>query len=191
MNRSPNDMRPFFSPRWEKIPHYYGDTVRMIFLSLAGLILIAAPFYAGSLSVEMPFLVAGAVILAVLAGLTNPYNRLIMSANVVAAGVGTIMYGGWALFGYQDNSPIIFVLREAMAFIFLISLYFSLKTLRAMHMHLIGKQPSMNDFNDEEESGQVNFVERLAEESGAESEPEEEALDGLGHPAAPDIDKGD
>lgn len=183
-------MRPLFYLRWEKIAHYYGDNVRVIFLILAALMLFGAPFYSSALTVEMPFVVIGAFVLVCLAALTSPHSRIVMTANVVAAGVGVVMYGGWSLFGYQTGTPVDFILREAVAFTFLLSLYFSLKTLRAMHMNQIGKEPSGGDFNDPDNE-RVNFVEEAEEDTAAISLPEDGALDGLGNPAAPDVDKGD
>lgn len=186
----------FRYPQWVSIPHYYGDTMRMYFIGGTALMLLAAPFYTGNIRLEMPFILAGAVCMVVLAALTGPHNRTIMTLNVVGAAVLTIMFGGWALLSYGDISSLAFVLRDAIALVFLIALYFSLKTLRAMYMDQIGREPSLEEFRDETVA-ETDFVAEaemaVQDEEGenpAMSEPEDEALDGLGNPAAPEVDKG-
>ena len=70
----------------ESIPsltHYYGDVVRVIILTIVALLLLSAPFYADDLKAELPFEVAGAVVLAGLAALTNPRSGAVIIVDDV------------------------------------------------------------------------------------------------------------
>src|SRR3989344_7832685 len=97
------DRYPLYYPRWEMIPHYYGDIVRQLFLGIVVLMLFAAPFYTSNLPVELPFIVVGAVVIVGLGGLTNPFKRWVMTMNTVVSGVGVVIYETWALMSYQSG----------------------------------------------------------------------------------------
>lgn len=132
--------------RWSKISHYYGDAVRQLFIAAAALMLLAAPFYTDELTVELPFIIVGIVALVCVAALTNPFKKGVISADAIASGVGLIIFEMWALLGYEESSTIQFVLREALAILFLFAFYFSTKTLRSMLLHTVGQHDSSRDF---------------------------------------------
>ncbi len=136
------------NPVWPAVPHYYGDTIRQLFIVNAGLILIGAPFYADSLRAELPFEILGALILAGLAALVNPHKKSFLFANAVAAGVGLLFYETWALSQYETSTWTQFVLRELIAIIFLFAFYFSVKTVRAFVLHQIGKSERVGEFDE-------------------------------------------
>lgn len=130
------------------IPHYYGDHVRRIFIGLAAAILIFAPFWSNYASFTLPFEILGAVIIVILAALTNPKNSLVMMGNSIAAAIGVILNETIALFAYLDGSIFIFFGREALAFSFIFALYFALKTVRAMRLGQIGKREPPGEFRE-------------------------------------------
>ena len=132
--------------RWTNITHYYGDYVRELLICGAVLMLIAAPFYVDDLNTELPFLVIGTLIIVGVAALTNPRKRGIMSLDAVTAGVAFVLFQIWALRGYQDEPVVNFVLREAIAIVFLFAFYFSTKTLRNMMLNTIGKPDRPDEF---------------------------------------------
>lgn len=182
---------PVYFPRWQSIPHYYGDLVRQFFLAAVALMLFTAPFYAESFTVQMPFIVVGALVLIALAALTNPRGKAIMMLNAVAAGVGLIMYEAWALFQYRQDDYIALVLLEGCALIFLFAFYFSMKTWRAMMMNMVGKDADNNEFG-----ATAGEAREPDEDAGAvgmhiESDPDKPAIDGIGEIAAEADDKGD
>jgi hypothetical protein len=138
--------------RWTGIPHYYGDFVRELLISAALLMLITSPMYADNLSVQLPFLIVGAVVTVVVAALTNPLKRGVIAADTVVSGVGFIIFQYWALQRYQVDLLQQFILREAVAIVFLFALYFSTKTLRNMLLNTIGKEDvSLNPDQDKKE----------------------------------------
>ena len=138
---------------WSRISHYYGDSVRQILLAAAALMLVGMPFYTDDLSVEMPFIVIAAVVLVIVAALTSPMKSAFISADVIVSGVGLIIFEIWAILGYGESTVLQFVLREALAILFLFALYFSSKTLRSMLLNQIGtrhsKKPTVQVRRDE------------------------------------------
>lgn len=146
-NEGGDYVRP--DPIWPGVPHYYGDTIRQLFIVNAGLILIGAPFYADSLRAELPFEILGALILAGLAALVNPHKRSFLFANAIAAGVGLLLYETWALSAYETSTWTQFVLRELIAIVFLFAFYFSVKTVRAFVLHQIGKSERVGEFDED------------------------------------------
>lgn len=131
------------------VSHYYGDVVRQLFITTAALVVLGAPFYADTLSAEIPFEIVGAIVLVALAALANPHSRPLFFANAIAAGVGLLIYETWALTQYDASSWVQFVLREVIAVMFLVAFYFSVKTLRAFIFHQIGKHEGVGEFDDD------------------------------------------
>ena len=137
---------PIMSP-WQNVPHYYGDVVRQCFVLGAIIMLVAAPFYTSNLRAELPFVILGALILVALAALTNPHNKSFVVADAVTGGIVVVIYQAWALFDYQSSTWIQFGLRELVALIFITAFYFSMKTLRAMLLHQVGKREKVGEFD--------------------------------------------
>lgn len=127
-----------FEPSYARptlIPHYYGDAVRELFLGGAALMLVASPLYADSIRTQFTFIVLGAFLAVVFAALTNPRNYWVLCGDAAVSGVGMIFFALWGLIGYDEISPTAFVLRLALALIFLFGFYYSVKTVRAMSLH--------------------------------------------------------
>jgi len=135
-----------------RIPHYHGDIVRQLFITMAAFMLIAAPFYAETLRNELPFEIVGALVLAALAALMNPHQKSIFLAGAIAAGAGFVIYQTWALYTYSESSWMQFVLREIAALLALVAFYFSMKTIRAFIFHKIGKHDEAGEFDETKRS---------------------------------------
>jgi hypothetical protein len=131
----------------ETVSHYYGDLVREFFLGVAAVMLFAAPFYGDDVRAEFPFIVIAALIVVCLAALTNPWKKSVLVADAIVAGVGMVVYQVWALNEYGITSYTSFVFREAISIIFMFAFYFSVKTVRAMLLHQIGKRASPDEFS--------------------------------------------
>lgn len=119
------------------IPHYYGDAVRELLVGAAALMLLGTPFYPDLLSIGIMPQVAAAVIIAILAALTSPRLTSTLILDAVIAAIGLVVFESAAIDAYHDGSPSLFVLREALAVVFLFALYFSLKTVRSMFQHRV------------------------------------------------------
>lgn len=134
---------------WPSVPHYYGDYVRQFMLGAAALMLFTAPFYGESIRTELPFIVIGTLVLVALAAATNPWKQNVMTYDAIASGVGLTIFQTWAVWGYEESTLLAFVFRQALALIFLAAFYFSVKTVRAMILHQIGKRDSNEEFGAE------------------------------------------
>src|SRR3989344_5226358 len=128
--------RPHY-PRFEQIPHYYGDVVRMLFLVAAVMVMLAAT--------------------------TNPWSVMVMRLNAVVSGVGAVVFEYWALTNYQTGSPIEFALRQVIALMCVFAFYFALKTLRSMLMGTVGKEADLTEFGDSKTKEAVEGLEEFSE----------------------------
>jgi hypothetical protein len=148
-----NDVNVPWLYRWSKISNYYGVTVRELLIAAAILMLVTAPFYTDNIASELPFIILGAIILITTAALTSPMKRNVISADAVVSGVGLVIFEIWALSGYQTDPVYQFVLRQALAILFLLALYFSTKTLRSMFLGQVHvyQEPvtKMHDFHED------------------------------------------
>ena len=121
-------------PPKREIPHYHGDTTRVLFIIGAFLLIVAQ-----STDADLPLSTAGAVIAAVVlvisAGITNPDNFGIQWVNAFLSVVGTLLFGTSAVTRYRagisffDSS---FIYIEALALLSLIALYFTTRTIRGI-----------------------------------------------------------
>lgn len=121
------------------VAHYYGDPVRQLFLAAAALSVIAAPFFPGVLPFNTAQSVLFIVVLVVAAALTNPKKRWTAVADAVIAAYGVIVVESFAIDEFSKSSWPLFFVRELLAIAFLFALYYSVKTIRAMVMHQLGK----------------------------------------------------
>lgn len=119
------------------IPHYYGDAVRQLFIAAAALILVTAPFYAELTPYTTITDIVSALVLACLAALTSPRLRSVLLLDACAAGAGLLVYESAAVSGYSSGDLVMFVMRQALAIIFLFALYNSVKTLRSMLLNRV------------------------------------------------------
>lgn len=118
------------------VPHYHGQTVRMLLITSALVLLIAA-----TTGADMPLSglgsVMGAIILMVVAGITNPAQEWIHWVNEVLVVLLTIIFGTSAIGYYHRGGRVFdqsFFFTEILALLFLITLYFTTKTVRGMYL---------------------------------------------------------
>ena len=131
---------PLDSNMPKQIPHYYGDRVRALFIVAAALWLLVLPFYPSILPfypfLQVPFI----VLLVIFAALTSPKKMWVMMYNVLLAALGVVIFEITAIYFFQEGTIFEFLIREVLVILFLAALYFSLKTVRAMYSHQIGKK---------------------------------------------------
>lgn len=188
-----------YRPLQESIRHYYGDIVRQLFVAGSVMMIVAAPLYAESFAVQMPLVVLGVLAVVGLAAFTNPHNKTVMALNVVVSAAVIVLYEVWALWGYRAGAPVALILREAVVVIFLGGFYFAAKTLRAMLMGQIGKEPTPDEFastdavrsKDPSDELEASLVATRRGARPASIEDGGVIRDALGDPAPPDSDKLD
>lgn len=140
---------PAFSlTRRHDVPHYYGDVVRILFLAVAVISAIAIPIVGDLLPFGTLVQVGSALVLVLLAGLTNPHGRVVAALNTIVAAAGALLVESVAIARYAVDTLPLFMAREAAALIFLFAFYYSVKTLRAMMRGTIGKTERPWEFED-------------------------------------------
>ena len=115
--------------------HYYGDIVRRLLLAAGIILLFAILVDREYLSFYLLVGVFGALAFTILAGLTSPLNRFVISANVVISAVMFLIFEYFAIDAYlktMDFFDSTFFLRQLLAVVFIAITYYSTKTLRWM-----------------------------------------------------------
>lgn len=114
--------------------HYYGDTVRKLFLTSAVLMIITLPFMARFIEVPLYISILAALAISVFAGITNPLQRWVAVLNFLIALAGAFIFENAAINGYSTYSIIhqAFYINQILAILFIVTLYFTTKTLRGM-----------------------------------------------------------
>jgi hypothetical protein len=119
------------------VEHYYGDIVRGCF-AFASFILL------GTMLIDWRLLnlylivgVAGTAALVVLAGLTNPKSLHVLMVEAAVSALSFIFFEYAAIGAFQTvqvfSSPT-FLLRQLLAILFLIALYYSIKSIRWLRL---------------------------------------------------------
>jgi len=114
------------------VQHYYGDTVRRLFV-LGGLIMILTlPFFTNLLPVPLFISILAIVVVAIVAGATNPLQKSVAWFNLVTAAVAFLVFEYYAVDAYMMYSAdsVLFFTNQILALIFFFAVYFSTKTLR-------------------------------------------------------------
>ncbi len=123
-----------------QVPHYHGDTVRILFL-IGGIIILATlPFFKNLLQVGTGFLPVFVVILVLGGAIVNPFQRWVVTVDLIIAAVAVVLFEYAAVVGFGFDNFFLSITRQALAIVFLLALYYSGRTLRAMLMHQIGKK---------------------------------------------------
>lgn len=114
--------------------HYYGDTVRVLFLLAALIMLVSLPIF-----VKMTGMPAYVSVLAILglglaAGVTNPEQVWDAQVNASIAVLGTVVFEGYAVTLYQkyQGPSGFFYTNLVLGCIFFVAVYLSIKTLRGL-----------------------------------------------------------
>ncbi len=110
--------------------HYYGDTVRSLFLAGAIILLITTGVYRNTFDMPVSLSFLGSIILVLFAGLTMYKQWVIIFFDVVISIISTIFFEYLVLYGSHNRDTLLFWIYQLLAIIFLCALYYSVKTLR-------------------------------------------------------------
>lgn len=128
------------------LSHYYGDDVRRMFMGIAVALLVSAPFLDGVLESLAPLHMIVAPVLIVLSALMSPKNKLVMMGGAAAAFVGALMFELIAFSLYRQGYTRATIGYELLALALVFSLYYTLKTVRAMQLGQIGRRDVPGEF---------------------------------------------
>jgi hypothetical protein len=116
---------------------------------LAGVImLITLPSFSRILNIPVLVSVAGILILALSAGLTNPRLQWVAWANVIVSSIGFLIFETYGILAYNQGTQgaisrigeNFVIINIMLGLMFLISLYFSVRTLRGFYLKEIGNE---------------------------------------------------
>ena len=131
-----------------RIPHYYGDYVRILFFIAAALGAFTVPVWGSVLPIGTFPQVVGIVILVLLAGLTNPHGTMVLWADTIVSAIGVLFIENTAISLYSIDEIAIFFVREVLVLLLLVAMYYSIKTVRAMTQHEIGHTMRVGEFDE-------------------------------------------
>jgi len=135
-------------PQGSGIPHYYGDTVRILFVLMAIESFVVVPLFGDLLPFGVIAEVGAGVLLVLLAGLTNAKSMIVLIADATLAGVSVLLLETTAIMGQPTQSMQIFLAREVGVLLMLGALYFSVKTIRGMMTGKTGHMDSPLEFDE-------------------------------------------
>lgn len=118
--------------RGEEIAHYYGGLVRTLLILSSVTFISGFPVVGPTLPFGAPLAVAYALVLFLVAGLTNPKSLASLVAGAAIAGIGVGLFETAALMEYDSEGLPLFLVRQLVAFMLLVAFYFSLKSIRAV-----------------------------------------------------------
>ena len=122
-------------PSRREVPHYHGDAVRAL-LVIAAILIVVSAFMLGASPLGGVAAVLAAIILVIVAGVTNPVQLWIHWVGAALAALGALFFGSTALGSYRTggivSDPVAFIFTMALAIICLIALYLATRTIRGM-----------------------------------------------------------
>ncbi|MEX2436787.1 MAG: hypothetical protein WD471_01325 [Candidatus Paceibacterota bacterium] len=116
-----------------KFPHYYGDSVRKLFLLGAIVMVLALPslhiFVPGNTHLGL-FII---VILGLISGLISPFQKTVITLNLFISLIAVAVFEYHAVATFSGSlDSLFFWVNQVLAVVFLLALYYSSKTFRGM-----------------------------------------------------------
>lgn len=131
MKKAPEQNKGDYAAESDGVPHYYGDTVRMLFIIAGIAILLTLPLLKTEVPVSIPLSLLFVLVVDIAAGLTGPRHRPVMAANAVIALCGVAIFE-YAAANLSELWGAFFWANQFLAVVFFIALYYSAKSLRWM-----------------------------------------------------------
>jgi hypothetical protein len=114
-----------------KMPYYrYSNAVRGLFLTAAIITILTYPFFSPFLPQSPIFIMVAIVLLAVMAGLTNPRKRWATIVDIIISLCAIPLFETHALTFVRTPHVWIFLTDQVLVIIFVIALYYSVKNFR-------------------------------------------------------------
>lgn len=158
--------------------HYYGNTVRKIYIAAALLMLGTYPFLAISIPTPYLFSIVAIVGLPILAGLLNPLKERVLIAAMVISAIAVIVFEYYAAYSFPKEK-LFAIINQTLAIFFLLALYLITKTFRA---EFLGHKIEEEKFHQIESKAEVvslaikEIEDKLQKSLGSEVERQDQAL---------------
>lgn len=116
--------------------HYYGDKVRILYITMSFVMLVSSPFVKNLLPFPAFLSIFAFLLLTIIAGVINPKTKSIIILNFIVSVILVIVFGKEAIITYDGNiKNIFFLLNFALSIGSLFALYYSSKTVRGIMLY--------------------------------------------------------
>ncbi|MEN9342021.1 MAG: hypothetical protein RIQ54_277 [Candidatus Parcubacteria bacterium] len=115
--------------------HYYGDTVRRLFIAAAVIMTVTLPFFAEEIGMAASGIsIIGIILTGLAAGLTNPKSITSAVINGIVSGVAVLVFELYSIDTYTrlQTMSIFLLINQLLAALYIIALYYSIKTIRGI-----------------------------------------------------------
>lgn len=118
-------------PHQHPLPHYYGDVTRAVFIAVGIIMLIGMPKMMQVFWMPPAFPIIAILVVGIAAGFTTPrrYASLVLNVIVSIFGLAAFIYVSWIMRAQGIGGGLL-ALNQIVAVLFLVTLYFSVKSLR-------------------------------------------------------------
>lgn len=111
--------------------HYYGDSVRSLFIMMAVVMLVTTPFLKTELPVSAFISVFVVLVFSIFAGFTSPKARPVIVLDFIISAGAVLVFGHEMVLAYNGPfTQLYFWTNTLLSVLSLFALYFSSKTLR-------------------------------------------------------------
>lgn len=116
--------------------HYYGTTIRAIFIVVGLVMLLSLPFFVDLTPFPLPVSIIIVVTLAIFGGLLNPSQRWVIIANTIIPAIGFVVFEYQAAYtnihlsALDQRVVFFFWVNQVIALLFFIATYLAVKTAR-------------------------------------------------------------
>ncbi len=114
------------------LTHYYGDTIRKLFIAAAVLMLISLPFFQNLIPFPVFASLLGVLVIVLGAGFIAPKNRWLVVINLIISATAMLTFEYYAISAYLESHIGFFVANQILAIIFLAASYYGAKTVRGI-----------------------------------------------------------
>lgn len=118
----------------EEESHYYGDSVRRLFLIGALVMAVSLPFISELIEGYVHFSLFIIILLGLVSGLISPKQRWVITLNLVISLVAVAVFEYYAVNVYSTYSinSFFFWVNQVLSINFLLALYYNSKTFRGI-----------------------------------------------------------
>jgi len=118
----------------KSVPHYYGDTVRTLFMFAGLVMVVTTPMFSTFLPASTLISLGAMIVVAISAGLTNPEQEWVLLLNSLVAVGAFGIFEFYAVDAYQADTNImytyLFWINQLLAVTFFVAMYYASKSLR-------------------------------------------------------------
>jgi uncharacterized membrane protein len=110
--------------------HYYGDTIRRLFIFAAAFMLVSLPILQASVPFPLYISIIAILVIIACAGFIAPPQKFVIIMDMVVSVIAVIVFEYYAVRSYLSGNSSFFGANEILAITFFIAIYYATKTVR-------------------------------------------------------------